>query len=33
MILCIAEVVNYGMGMDYIPNHGELMPLVCKITK
>jgi cobalamin biosynthesis Co2+ chelatase CbiK len=28
MVLCMAEVVNYGMGMDYVPNHGKLMSFV-----
>jgi hypothetical protein len=28
MVLCTAEVVNCGMGVDYTPNHGELMPFV-----
>jgi hypothetical protein len=23
--LCTVEVVNYGMGLDYVPNHEELM--------
>ena len=25
MVLCTAEVVDCGMGVDYTPNHGELM--------
>jgi hypothetical protein len=28
MVLCMAEVVNCGMGVDYTPNHGELMRFV-----
>jgi hypothetical protein len=33
MVLCMTEVVNHGMGMDYTPNHEKLMPFVHKITK
>jgi hypothetical protein len=28
MVLCMAEVVNCGMGVDYTLKHGELMPFV-----
>jgi hypothetical protein len=28
IVLCMTEVVNYGMGVDYTPNHEELMPFV-----
>ena len=31
MILCMDEVINYVMGMDYTPNHRELTLFACKI--
>jgi hypothetical protein len=33
MYLGTTEVVNCGMGVDYVPNHGEWTPFALYISK
>ncbi len=33
MDLCMAEVVNCGIDVDYVPNHRELIPFVWNTSK
>jgi hypothetical protein len=33
MDLCMAEVVNCGIDVDYVPNHRELIPFIWNTSK